>query len=233
MKVIAYLRVSTDQQRSTHLGLDVQRDQIEEYCAEQGWTLHSWHADEALSGSLRYRNRPGLKAAIEALGRGDILITTRRDRLAREAKALGEVELAITDRGAKYVSIAGEGQGACPVAGFMDRAVRDMFGQLEIVFASERTKKALDKKRERNECIGEIPMGYRLAADGLHLEVCPHETHLFDMVLQYHNEGLSCQKIADRLNTAGLRNRYGLTFKQDAVFRYIRDLRTAGRCKVI
>lgn len=231
MKVVAYLRVSTGQQRETHLGLDVQRDQIEAYCAEHGWTVHAWHADEALSGSLRYRNRPGLKAAIESLGKGDILITTRRDRLAREAKAMGEIELAIKDRRATYVSIAGEGEGGCPVVGFMDRSVRDMFGQLEIVFAKDRTKKALDKKRSRNEFLGECPKGYRVAADGIHLEPDPEEMDMLRRVLQYSSEGFSNQKIADKLNSHGFRNRWGLTYKKSAVWEYKNDLR-AGRIRI-
>lgn len=230
MKVIAYLRVSTEQQRDTHLGLDVQRDQIESYCSERDLGINMVCSDEAVSGSLRYHKRPGLKKALEALSKGDILITTRRDRLAREQKALSEIELYIADRGATYVSIAGEGQQSGSAAiGFMDRAVRDMFGQLEIEFAKERTKAALDKKRARGEYLGELPRGYRLAADGIHLEVDPYEVQMMDMMCAYRDAGMTYQAIADKMNEIGHTSRIGRPVDYRYTHRVISGRRTQLR----
>lgn len=55
--VVAYIRVSTDGQTGEDkFGLDVQREQIEEYCRKNDMNIVRWFSDEGESGA---KYRPG------------------------------------------------------------------------------------------------------------------------------------------------------------------------------
>ena len=67
MNVIAYLRVSTDQQAERGLGLDVQRTAIRAWAKTHGRRVVLWTADEGVSGSNGLDSRVGLADALDAL----------------------------------------------------------------------------------------------------------------------------------------------------------------------
>lgn len=48
LRAAAYIRVSSEEQLEGH-SLDAQRRAIEAACAERGWSIVAWYADEALS----------------------------------------------------------------------------------------------------------------------------------------------------------------------------------------
>ena len=88
-RAVGYIRVSTDQQRDSGLGLDAQRAAIQQAASRHQLTVADVFADAGLSGSLRIEDRPALADTLNALRRGDTLIVAKRDRLARDA-TLGE-----------------------------------------------------------------------------------------------------------------------------------------------
>ena len=88
MQVAAYVRVSTDEQTQSGLGLDAQRERIREEAERRGWSL-SWFIDEGYSGADR--DRPALQEALQGLveGRYDTLVAAKLDRLSRSVVHLG------------------------------------------------------------------------------------------------------------------------------------------------
>lgn len=82
MRVIGYLRVSTDEQARSGLGLEAQRFTISRYADLMGWEVE-WMGDEGRSG--KDMARPGLAAALDALQKGEAqaLVTAKLDRLSR------------------------------------------------------------------------------------------------------------------------------------------------------
>ena len=90
--IIGYARVSTDGQ-SVH-------DQIVQLKAADATRVLS----EKLSGA-RF-DRPQLRKAIAALGRGDVLIITRLDRLARSTRDLLNILHEVGECGAAFKSLA-------------------------------------------------------------------------------------------------------------------------------
>lgn len=84
--MIGYLRVSTEEQATSGLGLEAQRDTIQRYAAAQGWDV-VWYADEGLSA--KSLARPQLQAALTRLHiipkRRDVngIVVAKLDRLSR------------------------------------------------------------------------------------------------------------------------------------------------------
>ena len=86
VKIVGYLRVSTDQQAERGLGLEVQRQGIKGWAKTAGHRVVEWTSDEGVSGSNGLEDRLGLAEALEhlRLGAADGLVVYRLDRLARD-----------------------------------------------------------------------------------------------------------------------------------------------------
>jgi DNA invertase Pin-like site-specific DNA recombinase len=80
--VIGYLRVSTDEQARSGLGLAAQRAAITAEAKRRGWQV-TWAVDNGKSGSNL--NRPALTEALAALrgGKAETLVVAKLDRLSR------------------------------------------------------------------------------------------------------------------------------------------------------
>lgn len=81
--VIGYLRVSTEEQAVSGLGLADQRTVIAVEAERRGWTDVKYLADEGFSA--KNLSRPAIATALDMLGRGDasILVVSKLDRLSR------------------------------------------------------------------------------------------------------------------------------------------------------
>lgn len=77
-----YIRTSTNEQL---LSVSAQQQQIAGYAAMRGWEIGRWHRDLGVSGSTRLEDRRGGNAMLQQLGKGDILIAAKLDRLFRSA----------------------------------------------------------------------------------------------------------------------------------------------------
>ena len=83
MRVVAYVRVSSEEQADSRAGLEAQRAAIRRECERRGWELVEVIEDAGYSAKdLR---RPGVRAALDELerGKGDALVVAKLDRLSR------------------------------------------------------------------------------------------------------------------------------------------------------
>jgi DNA invertase Pin-like site-specific DNA recombinase len=143
--VVGYVRVSTDEQALSGLGLAAQRAAIDAECARRGWTLVAVHED-ALSG--KSLNRPGMAAALVAVesGAASAIVVAKLDRLSRSlvdfaslmARAQsGGWNLVALDLGIDLTTAAGE---------FMANVMASA-AQWERRIIGQRTRDALAVKR--------------------------------------------------------------------------------------
>jgi DNA invertase Pin-like site-specific DNA recombinase len=108
-RAIIYLRVSTDEQAESGLGLEAQLSACRAAADRQGLAIASIFQDD-VSGGLPLDRRPVLVDAIATLEPGDILLIAKRDRLSRgDQFVTGTIELAIQRAGARILSASGEG----------------------------------------------------------------------------------------------------------------------------
>ena len=89
-RVIAYLRVSTDEQADSGAGLDAQRATIAAAAATRGWELVGEYVDAGVSAKIAPERRPAMADALDALdaGNADVLVVAKSDRLARSVVGL-------------------------------------------------------------------------------------------------------------------------------------------------
>lgn len=221
MRAVIYLRVSTDDQS---LGIEAQRVACLQYCEKNGIAIVGEYTDEGFSGGLPPEKRDYLPTAINSLGKGDILLVAKRDRIARCNRAVMDIERLVETKKARIISTIDEGTWSVdqddPMS-FLVRSMTDTFSQLERLTIKKRTKAALAVKKSKGERVGHIPFGYRLAADEIHLEVDENEQNIIRLMGELQKSGMSIREIAENLNSRNIFNR-GSTWKKSSAHRILK-----------
>lgn len=203
---IAYLRVSTDEQA---LGPKAQRDSIERWARANGVRVVAWYEDLGVSGGTPIEDRPGLLAAVDALGThaAGLLVVGKRDRLARDVMIAAMAERLAQRAGARIVSADGAGNGDGPEAALM-RSIIDAFGAYERALIRSRTKSALAVKRARGERTSRFaPYGFTFGTDGSSLVAHAAEQTIAARVRTMYDAGTSLSEIARVLTAEGVPSR--------------------------
>ena len=216
---VGYLRVSTERQGESGLGLAAQRQAIESWAQREGVTIESWYEDH-VSGTTPLDLRPGLMAALERIPPAGLLIVAKRDRLARDVGVVAVIESRLGRMGARVVSAAGEGNDDTIEAELM-RGVIDVFARFERARIAQRITGALAAKRARGEPTGNAPYGQRWQ-DGALVDD-PGERAVMARIVELRKAKHSLREIAARLNSEALRPRRGAwsaTTVQRIVARY-------------
>ena len=154
MKLIGYIRVSTDKQFNTGAGLEAQRNYLELEATRRGATLEIVSELEATSGKST-KKRPALAEALARLDKGEAegLIVSKLDRLSRsvadfltilERSRKGKWSLVIGDLSLDTSSPMGEAMAT----------ITATFAQLARKRIGERTKEGLAIKKAQGVKLG-------------------------------------------------------------------------------
>jgi site-specific DNA recombinase len=136
-------------------------------------------------------------------------MVAKRDRLGRDPLVVAMIESAVQRKGARIQSAAGEGTDSDSPADVLMRRMIDAFAEYERLIIGARTKAALQSKKTRGERVGSIPYGYRLAADGVHLDEDPTEQEVLRLVRLLRDGGATYRAIAQELASRGYSSRTG------------------------
>ena len=155
-RAIAYLRVSTDQQAESGLGLEAQEAAVRSAASRLRLDVVRVFVDGGTSGKLGIEDRPVLLEAVAALRRGDVLLVAKRDRLGRDVIAVALIERLVAKRGASVVSAAGEGTGnGDDPSGLLMRRLIDSFAEYEAaLIATARGARWRQSGDEASACRG-------------------------------------------------------------------------------
>lgn len=207
MRLVAYVRVSTDKQAEKGFGLDVQRQAVKQWAKAHGHRLVLVACDEGVSGTTDAADRAGLTQALRALqeGKAEALVVPRLDRLARSL-SVQEAALAHAWRsGARVFSVdSGEVLADSPDDP-MRTALRQMmgvFGQLERSMLTARMRAGRKMKADKG--------GYAYGAPGLGLKAVEgalvadeREQATLRRIQELRGEGKSLRVIASVLDAEG------------------------------
>lgn len=226
MKIVGYVRVSTDQQVESGLGIDAQIKALNEFAKRQGEESITILRDEGMSGSLPLEKRQGILNAIALLKKGDTLLVAKRDRIGRDPMIVAMIESAVKRKGARIVSVAGEGTDNDDPSSILMRRMVDAFGEYERLIIGARTKAALRAKKERGERIGHIPFGKKLSNTGSLLLDNIYEQKIMKRIKTLRGKGFSIRKIASLLNEKKLFNRGNNRWNHASIHRIVSRMRS-------
>ena len=219
-KFISYLRVSTDKQGRSGLGLEAQRKAVEDYLDGGRWELLAEYV-EVESGK---RNaRPELRKALHhAKVTGATLVIAKLDRLSRNARFLLELQ----DAGTKFVCAD------MPDANNLTIGILALVAQQEREATSKRTKEALAVAKARGVKLGN-PRGakhlrkYGNAAGvaAIKAKAARHAEDLRPVVADIREAGIASNKgLARELNRRGVLTPRGGKWHPTSVARLLERL---------
>jgi DNA invertase Pin-like site-specific DNA recombinase len=228
-KFIAYLRVSTDKQGRSGLGVEAQREAVLRYLNGGNWKLAAEYVE---TESGKRSDRPKLAAALaHAKAIGATVVFAKLDRLSRNVDLLrslvaSDVDLVFCDL--PHVP-----------AGAMGRFLLTQMAsvaELEAGLISERTKAALAAAKARGVKLGN-PNGARAlrgkqtgnaeAVTAIKLKAQSHANNLRAILGDIRAQGItSIRKTADELNRRGILTPRGGEWQPTTVVRLLERLRT-------
>ena len=208
MRAIGYIRVSTAQQADFGVSLDAQEQKVRAMAIVQGAELSEVLIDSGESGKTLAR--PGMERLLRLVDSGAIttVIVAKLDRLTRSVKDLAILLERFQKRGVALVSVA-ESLDTSSAAGRLVLNVMVATSQWEREAIGERTKDALQHKKASGQRVGTIPFGFKLAQDGLHIEMEDSEQAILRQIKELRSSGLTQRGVAATLNAEGVRTRSG------------------------
>jgi len=151
-RIVAYCRISTQNQKEESASIDVQKTRILEKVRELGGELvEDFFSDEARSGTNM--NRPGLMALLARCSRGDITHVVIQDtsRLSRDTKDYLMIKATLMKYKVQMVALSGQQSfGDDPYSKFMD----------EIIAAVNALHPRISGFKSRQTCIEKFKAGY-------------------------------------------------------------------------
>jgi DNA invertase Pin-like site-specific DNA recombinase len=184
-KVVAYVRVSTEEQRVSGLGLADQREAIEREATRRGWTDVTYISDEGYSA--KNLSRPGISSALQLLGNGGatVLVVAKLDRLSRSLLDFATLMQRAGREGWQLVVLDLNVDTTTP-SGQLVAHVMGAFAEYERRLIGARTSAALQQKKSQ---------GYRLGRP----RVLP--PLVIDRIVREREAGVSYRTIAERLTS--------------------------------
>ena len=216
-KYVAYLRVSTQKQGYSGLGLEAQREIIHNYLHD---TIPISEYVEVESG--RKSDRPKLKEALSQCRKeGAILIVAKLDRLARSVSFLSsllesDVEIVFCD---------------FPQANKMVLHIISAISQYEAELTAARTKAALQAKKARGFRLGnpEHLLDKHEEAIQNSIKTCkakadsnPNNKRAIALLRTLVKDEHTYQEMAEILNREGCVSSHGCSFTKSTVYKLIK-----------
>ena len=222
MKVIGYVRVSTDKQADRGISLEAQADKIRAMAVVHTADL----VDIVVDGgeSAKNLNRPGMMRLLGVVEARQVhgVIVAKLDRLTRSVKDLCELLERFERREVALISVA-ESLDTSSAAGRLVLNIMAAVSQWEREAIGERTRDALRHKRNQGERVGNIRFGYRLSDDGRHVEPDPGEQAVLAEIQRLRDGGGTLRGIAAALNRGELRTRRGSAWRLEHVARILKQ----------
>lgn len=200
--VAAYLRVSTEEQKASGLGIGDQEARCRALALSRGWPEPVTYADEGVSGTVAPHKRRAMARLLEdiAAGHVDAVIVRDLGRLGRRTRYVLDLVEGFSLSGVGFAS-CNEAMDTTTPAGQFILTVLAALAQLERDNTAERVRGALAISGQRTgEKGGKLPYAYVRTPDGL--QVDPHAAATVRRIFALRRRGESLRQIADRLNAS-------------------------------
>lgn len=209
--VVGYIRVSTDGQcKDDKFGLEVQKEQIIEYCNNNDMNIVKWYSDEGESGA---KERPGFDEIVY----GEVsnppyesVVVAKSDRVARDIEIYYYYKMLLRKKNITLISIA-EDFGKFGVFSDMLESFTLCVAKMERENINKRTSAGRAVKSSKGGYSGgRAPMGYRIENGGLVID--ENEAKVVRFIFDRKASGETMLGTMRALNEAGYKTRNGKDF---------------------
>jgi DNA invertase Pin-like site-specific DNA recombinase len=218
---IGYIRVSSEEQADSGLGLEAQRQRIRAYCELKGLSLTTIFEDAGISGGKALSTRPaGSQLIAEAQKNKPILVVAKFDRLFRSVADAAQTIADFEKKGIELAAIS-EGFDMGSPYGRAMAQMASVFAELERAMIRERTKAAMNVKRARHERMShQVPFGWDEGPGGV-LVTNESEQRTIAWMKKVRRQGKSLRQIATILNDHGVEPKRAKRWLHTSVLRIL------------
>ena len=209
MRVMGYIRVSTEDQAAHGVSLAGQRSRLQAYVDEREWEMVRVYRDEGLSAkSMR---RPALQEALAACERGEaeVLIVAKLDRLTRSVADMDRLIKRLAKGKIALVSLT-ESLDATTANGQLMIHLLSSVAEWERAMVGERTREALAELKRQGKRYGRGTFGE-----------CPQDAATYTRMVELRTAGLTYAQVAEALTAEGRPTRRGGAWSAAVVWRLI------------
>ncbi len=202
-----YIRVSTLEQAQEGYSIGAQKERLLAYCKAHGWGVADFYIDGGYSGSNL--NRPGIQKLIAEVASFDLVLVLKLDRLSRSQRdTLHLIEDIFLPNNVDFISMSESFDTSTPFGRAMI-GILSVFAQLEREQIKERTFMGRLERAKEGLYHGNArpPIGYDYGSDG-RLSINEYEAVQVRKIYEWYLDGMSPEKIAERLRSEGYTNRY-------------------------
>jgi site-specific DNA recombinase len=216
VKAAAYLRVSTEEQRERQT-IETQRQFAERFFAERDIFAVTWYVDDGVSGTLPLEGRPEGKRLLDdaRLKQFETVYTYKVDRLGRDPLVTLQAATDLANAGVVLHSMTESIDNLTPHGRFSLVMLCGVAGYERDNIVARSIEGTNRLAKEGAWLGGIVPFGYVVVGTGrrarlaLSDELLPgldlSEAEVVRLIYRLSgDEGWSCQKIADRLNSLGV-----------------------------
>lgn len=236
-RAAALYRVSTAKQvkQDDEDAIPVQKHAIEKYVREHGWTLVHEYLEPGVSAySLSFQERQVLQQALADAKSGmyDVFLVFKSDRLSRNSLEYPLILKLFHLAGVEVIAVAENRE--LIIDDQLQKLLRFVEGwqaETESNNTSTRVKAAMLDLAQRGRWTGgKVPYGYRLSEKkGESLQIDPEEARvLTEIVRLYLEEGMGSRRIAEHLNTLGIKTKLGKMWNDTNLRRTLQNPIIAG-----
>jgi DNA invertase Pin-like site-specific DNA recombinase len=210
--LVAYLRVSTQSQGKSGLGLEAQRERIAQFAAAEGLEIIAEFTEtESGKGCDALESRPELRAALEcARAKDAIVVVAKLDRLSRDVHFIS----GLMAHKVPFV-VAELGAGVDPFMLHIYAALAEK----ERALISQRTKDALARAKDRGVILGSPHLKRAIAASAAmrRAHALEDDKRVLPVIRELRAKGFSLRAVAAEMNRLGLRTGAGKDWQSGQV----------------
>jgi DNA invertase Pin-like site-specific DNA recombinase len=209
MKVVIYLRVSSEQQAERQLSIPAQREALKRYASERGWQIINEYVDEAKSAKTD--DRPNFLQMIGAAQKPNrdfqAILVHKFDRFSRSRADHTIYKALLKKLGISVISATEPTEPDTP-HGMLLEGMLEVISEFYNVNLKHETLKGMKENAIQGfHCGGRAPFGYRLVKTGskVNYELGPdEEVDVLKQIFSMAAQGMGGKKIARTLNEQGI-----------------------------
>jgi len=159
VKAAIYTRVSTEDQAKEGFSLGAQLEKLRSYCKARDWIIAEEYVDDGYSG--RTAKRPAYNRMMEEMGRWDVLLVIKMDRIHRNSKNFMFMMEYLNKNKKEFVSMNESFDTSTAIGRFVMNIIQGI-AQLESEQIGERVYIGMEQKAKTNGGVlgFNIPYGY-------------------------------------------------------------------------